>query len=446
MEAPPAPELVPEVPSPRRGGAEDPVAAGTVPCAAGAAWLAGSLSAEAPEFTPGIGPAAGTACSWLPPEHRQLLRWGHLNETGTWVAYYVGTLRSFNSQTGYGFIECKQARSDWSSDVFIHKNLVPSIWCSGQPVEFAVVCNARGQPQAWDVNWLPPLPLARPHRPEAKAGTEAEAVSGTAEFELPVRQPRYLGQLKSFSLAQGYGFIDCEQLPGIPNQRRPDVYLDREQLSVVGTGFFQGQAVEFGLAYNAREQPQARQVDVDPVPTLPPTRAEKEVVTEFARKQRTYMRETIQNLSKLLGLLNDGACADAVVAAVEIQGGAAEDLDVDYVTFVLDRLGVESQAAALLRTPRRDKRQEDFAKLVLLLMLSKMLRNETRASRWQQMTRWVDALAKSIDPDRVPGEFQEYVDQVELHFRDLHNKDQMHLLMNALARLREHAAPKPRAG
>jgi cold shock CspA family protein len=79
--------------------------------------------------------------------------------SGEWVAYYVGSLKSFNNRTGYGFLECEMARTDWGSDVFIHKNFVPTPWNLGQPVEFAVTTNSRGQAQAVDVNWLPRLPI-----------------------------------------------------------------------------------------------------------------------------------------------------------------------------------------------------------------------------------------------------------------------------------------------
>jgi len=149
-----------------------------------------AFSAEAPAFVPGAllwadkahakGSDGGEESNFLarlPPSHRTLLRQGYHAMTGEWVAYHVGQLKSFNSRTGYGFIECAQSYRDYGADVFIHKNSMINPWHVGQPVEFAVICNGRGQPQATDVNWLPRLPAMA----KSSSGMPTVAAPATAD-------------------------------------------------------------------------------------------------------------------------------------------------------------------------------------------------------------------------------------------------------------------------
>merc|ERR1740123_238431 len=150
------------------------------------------LSAEAPVFVPGgsTAPADGVAGqdgaddsdvrARLSPNHQLMLRQGYHTMTGEWVAYHVGRLKTYNTRTGYGFIECAQSYTNYGADVFIHKNSMMNPWHIGQPVEFAVVINGKGQPQATDVNWLPRSPAmptsssvtspVPPHRNERTPG------------------------------------------------------------------------------------------------------------------------------------------------------------------------------------------------------------------------------------------------------------------------------------
>eukprot|EP01060_Flectonema_neradi_P031243 TRINITY_DN4690_c0_g1_i6.p1 TRINITY_DN4690_c0_g1~~TRINITY_DN4690_c0_g1_i6.p1 ORF type:complete len:246 (+),score=86.04 TRINITY_DN4690_c0_g1_i6:55-792(+) len=63
---------------------------------------------------------------------------------------HVGVVKSFNSNSGFGFIECKLSNDKYSRDVFLHKAQAGEIEV-GTVVEFAIDINERGMPQARDV-------------------------------------------------------------------------------------------------------------------------------------------------------------------------------------------------------------------------------------------------------------------------------------------------------
>lgn len=453
-----------------------------------------ALSAEAPAFVPGATVKAdgekengsdseGNIQAKLPASHRMMLRQGYHAITGEWVAYHVGRLKSFNNRTGYGFIECTQSYTDYGADVFIHKNSMINPWHIGQPVEFAVICNGRGQPQATDVNWLPRLPAVPKASPPlvpppvavavaimeespALGGAEdgaamsnaagapnrnastgaamgADAAAGGAQAQAPSAtsppisrnagistEPRRLGTLKSFSPAQGYGFIACEEV--FSNYQR-DVYFDKSQLPTNNWHF--GQTVEFVVIHNARGHPQARQIDWDPVPNLQQAR-EPGAAGVFSgttntasggSNPRMHSSQTLGNLRKLLRHLHESQQETAVVQAINLQGGsnatgggseAEADPDIDYVTFVLDRLGPEAEAVIKIK---------DFVKMLLLLMLAKMLRSQIHPTRCQQNIRWFEALSQTIEPaaESVREHFQSVVEQINNQLQNAHRENQM---------------------
>mmetsp|Transcript_81237 Transcript_81237/g.161147 ORF Transcript_81237/g.161147 Transcript_81237/m.161147 type:complete len:551 (-) Transcript_81237:117-1769(-) len=454
------------------------------------------LSAEAPAFVPGAtvqvdgvndGPDESDVRAILPSGHRDLLRQGYHAMSGEWVAYHVGRLKSFSNRTGYGFIECAQSYTDYGVDVFIHKNSMINPWHIGQPLEFAVICNGRGQPQATDVNWLPRLPLqpkssaltptAPPPLVAAANIEDAPVLSGGGDDGLPVissaagtpqasnrtatagsadaaaggsqsqspsaasqpasrsasvsTEPRRLGTLKSFSPAQGYGFIACEEV--FSNYQR-DVYFDKSQLPSNNWHF--GQTVEFVVIHNARGHPQARQIDWDPVPSLQQAR-EPGAASVFGgttttsasggSNQRMHSSQTLSNLRKLLRHLHELQQETAVVQAINLQGGSNAtgggsepdaDTDIDYVTFVLDRLGPEAEAVPKIK---------DFVKMLLLLMLAKMLRSQMHPGRCQQNIRWFEALSQTIEPaaESVREHFQSVVEQINNQLQSAHRENQM---------------------
>lgn len=66
-----------------------------------------------------------------------------------WNRQYVGKIRSFNQQKGFGFIDCQDTLRMFGRDVFVHRNQIAESGLHiGQDVLFEVELNESGQPQA----------------------------------------------------------------------------------------------------------------------------------------------------------------------------------------------------------------------------------------------------------------------------------------------------------
>mmetsp|Transcript_93159 Transcript_93159/g.268083 ORF Transcript_93159/g.268083 Transcript_93159/m.268083 type:complete len:510 (-) Transcript_93159:225-1754(-) len=380
------------------------------------------LSALAPEFVPAgvsgeVEAESDDVYSILPEYHRGLLRGWFEAPNGQWVQYYVGRLKSYNTRSGYGFLQCPQAKAVWGSDVFIHKNLVEARWSLGQPVEFAVQASSRGQPQAYDVMWLPNLPvLRRPEKPSMVSGAIAGGVPtavlaastgvaslagaaavnttfagaavgalGKSRVEAPPkpRHQRYLGFLKSVHPAQGFGFIDCEELY---QEHKRDVYFDKSQLPQAG--YRLGMSLEFTCCLNSRGQPQARTIDWDPIPLVLGKGATPDEL--HTGTQRRFAPATHDRLKSLLKMIQSDSYSEAVIAALNYSDGKlpAVDGDVDYATFVLDRLGPAKPAVTKIRA---------FMQLCLLLKIGRMLTHPHTPHRCGMLVGWFELLAEDIN-------------------------------------------------
>jgi cold shock CspA family protein len=271
----------------------------------------------------------------------------------------------------------------------------------------------------------------------AAGGTQTQApnqVPSQPAFRSPdvvdpvPNQPRRLGTLKSFSPAQGYGFIACEEV--FANYQR-DAYFDKSQLPSSNWHF--GQTVEFVVIHNARGHPQARQIDWDPVPNLMQAQESgaasvlsgTTTSASVGSNPRLHSSQTLTNLRNLLQHLHESQPEKAVVQAINLQGGsnatggasaADVDSDTDYVSFVLDRLGRETDAVPKIK---------DFVKMLLLLMLAKMLRSQTHPSRCQQHIRWFEALALTIEPaaESVREHFHSVVEQINNQLQSAHREN-----------------------
>lgn len=64
---------------------------------------------------------------------------------------YIGTLKSYNLERGFGFIFCAETYDKFGSDVFLHKEQTPEKLAVGDGVGFSLRLSQRGQPQAKDV-------------------------------------------------------------------------------------------------------------------------------------------------------------------------------------------------------------------------------------------------------------------------------------------------------
>merc|ERR1719450_1403229 len=63
---------------------------------------------------------------------------------------FQGRIKSFNSDKGFGFIECAQTYQQYSRDVFLHKAQIGDM-AVGTVVAFSVEVNKQGMPQVKDV-------------------------------------------------------------------------------------------------------------------------------------------------------------------------------------------------------------------------------------------------------------------------------------------------------
>merc|ERR1719277_2490536 len=62
-----------------------------------------------------------------------------------------GRIKSFNSEKGFGFIECAQTYQKYNRDVFLHKAQIGDM-AVGTVVSFTCEVNRQGMPQAKDVH------------------------------------------------------------------------------------------------------------------------------------------------------------------------------------------------------------------------------------------------------------------------------------------------------
>lgn len=113
-------------------------------------------------------------------------------------AGHVGTIKSFNPKTGYGFVESPETFEIYGKDILFLKSEMPPNACQGQKVRFIVVSTDRG-PQATEMRIAgPPIsqwasfPASKQRMPDGPG------------------KPFY-GVVKSFNPQKGWGLIDCRE-------------------------------------------------------------------------------------------------------------------------------------------------------------------------------------------------------------------------------------------
>merc|ERR1740121_55522 len=62
----------------------------------------------------------------------------------------TGVIKSFNSNNGYGFIECQEIKEKYGADIFLHKQQLGSFQV-GDTVLFTAYLNSSGKPQGKDL-------------------------------------------------------------------------------------------------------------------------------------------------------------------------------------------------------------------------------------------------------------------------------------------------------
>jgi len=217
----------------------------------------------------------------------------------------MGTLKSFSSKNGFGFIACPELQQIFGMDVFIH---VKQLGCYaavlnvGMPVTFAVVLNKDNKPQAYDVqpmdgslmsaaldggmgggmgmggmdgswqggwdgwdggfdSWFGGMggcqgPMGMEGKGKGKTGGGGGGVKRKME-DPDCELGRFRGRIKSFNAEKGFGFIVCEDLQ--KNGYTQDVFLHSHQVA----GCQAGQPVQFTAFMNEKDQPQAKDLEPD---------------------------------------------------------------------------------------------------------------------------------------------------------------------------------------
>lgn len=171
-----------------------------------------------------------------------------------------GTIKSFNQQSGFGFITCPELHELFGRDVFVHGKQIQS-FAQGSSVNFAVVLNKDNHPQAFDladeqakgggkgdmgsaswgkggggVDFGTPFPgkgggaswgMGESGYSKGKAsGGKGKASEGKGP-DVVEELGQTTGTIKSFSPNNGYGFIDC---PEIREMGYQDVWMHHAEL------------------------------------------------------------------------------------------------------------------------------------------------------------------------------------------------------------------------
>jgi len=83
---------------------------------------------------------------------------------------YFGTLKSFSTVKGYGFLACEEVWAKHQRDTYFDKSQMSvPFWNIGQTVEFMLTLNARQQPLARHIDW-DPVPLLPKETPDNSQG------------------------------------------------------------------------------------------------------------------------------------------------------------------------------------------------------------------------------------------------------------------------------------
>mmetsp|Transcript_103024 Transcript_103024/g.332023 ORF Transcript_103024/g.332023 Transcript_103024/m.332023 type:complete len:688 (-) Transcript_103024:83-2146(-) len=237
---------------------------------------------------------------------------------------YTGSIKSFNNESGYGFLSCRETLDRYGLDVFLHSKQIKE-FNVGDNVTFEVQVSKTGKPQANDLREVPKTLLwlcAEGDAVEAAADSSppkaaAKDVGGaTVEGESKKepsnkaktgskKQELHTGEIKSFNTMKGYGFIEC---PELFVRFGRDVFLHESQFE----GKRVGDRVKFKLQVK-NDQPQARDVNLDEssataeqaTSSAPPKRSEEEEAAAVAKEQEQLNKRLLR------------ACASVRLEALE---------------------------------------------------------------------------------------------------------------------------------
>jgi len=163
---------------------------------------------------------------------------------------YIGTVKSWNPEKGWGHIDCPETHALYGKDMFLLRGRLVGVDSvnKGAQVQFTVQDGAKG-PEAATVQLLTPMNLGL--TPASGSAYEASAAFGsfgqvgpsTAEIA-----STYIGTVKSFNSEKGWGHIECSSTHAIFGK---DVFLMRNQI-VGGMNVTQGTQVSFSYIQGSR--------------------------------------------------------------------------------------------------------------------------------------------------------------------------------------------------
>jgi len=132
---------------------------------------------------------------------------------------YLGTIKSYNPQKGWGFVACDDTQQLYGKDILVLADELPSgNTTQGQQVYFSVSQGRKG-PLATNVRYVGDRRLPGPQcEPPAMLQESDTAPSTPATFN---------GILKSFNSGNGWGFVECKEAYDVYGK---DILVLREDL------------------------------------------------------------------------------------------------------------------------------------------------------------------------------------------------------------------------
>mmetsp|Transcript_12649 Transcript_12649/g.40458 ORF Transcript_12649/g.40458 Transcript_12649/m.40458 type:complete len:356 (-) Transcript_12649:92-1159(-) len=151
---------------------------------------------------------------------------------------YVGSVKAFHADRGWGHIECSDTFQIYGKDIFLLRSQLQGATSVsyGTQVSFRTVDNGRG-PEAVDVTVIDP---------GSSGQTPAATKSGGS----------YIGVIKSFNPVSGWGHIQCPQTEAIYGK---DIFFMKSQIP--GGSISKGTSVSFSVG-DGLKGPEANTIKV----------------------------------------------------------------------------------------------------------------------------------------------------------------------------------------
>eukprot|EP00928_Gymnodinium_smaydae_P030910 TRINITY_DN2284_c0_g2_i3.p1 TRINITY_DN2284_c0_g2~~TRINITY_DN2284_c0_g2_i3.p1 ORF type:complete len:1209 (+),score=162.76 TRINITY_DN2284_c0_g2_i3:61-3687(+) len=177
--------------------------------------------------------------------------------TGPGSKRFVGKIGPMNPQKGYTFLKCPEATERFGTDVFLHWAQC-GLFEPDQEVDFAVLLNKDGKPQAFDLT-----PAGSAYASSGQQGWQKGEASGQkggqkggwGEASLAGKgdqawEDSFVGSITAFNPEKGYGFIQCPETFALFGK---DVWVHHAQVG----NFAVGDSVSFRIVFNKDGNPQA---------------------------------------------------------------------------------------------------------------------------------------------------------------------------------------------